>query len=196
MAQPIEGPRRVRGSRLVEDVQPAGGRPRPAQRPYILRPGEGRASGAVWSLGGHFTPKVLGDDSEGRFSLVEALAWRSTEPPLHVHRNEDEAWYVIDGRLTFYVEGPDGELTLDASSGSFVYAPAGLAHTFTVDIEPTRVLVFATPAGFERFALELGVPATGDVPPPDLAVPPPEVLGPAGARYGIDVLGPPRRLRG
>ena len=156
------------------------------RRPYMLKTGEGES---VWSLGGRFTMKVTEADSEGRFALVESLAFRTTEPPLHIHHDEDEAWFILDGQMTFYV----GDEVLEAATGSFVFAPRGIPHTFTVDVEPTRVLVFASPAGFERFALELGEPASSDVPPPALAVPGPEVLGPVAERYGIEVVGPPRR---
>lgn len=145
----------------------------------------------MWSLGGRFTVKVRGQDAEGRFSLVEGLAFQTTEPPVHIHHREDEARYVLDGKMTFYV----GEETLEATTGSFVFAPKGIPHTFTVDVEPTRVLVFASPAGFEHFALELGEPASSDDPPAGLAVPGPEVLGPVAERYGIEVVGPPRRLQ-
>jgi mannose-6-phosphate isomerase-like protein (cupin superfamily) len=158
----------------------------PERRPVLVRPGEGRS---VWSLGGRFTVKLDDAGSAGRFSIVEALALRATEPPLHIHHREDEAWYVLDGRMTFYV----GDDQLTATSGAFVLAPMGLPHTFTVDVEPSRVLVFATPSGFEHFALELGSPASSDVPPADLAVPGPDVLGPVAERYGIEVVGPPRR---
>jgi mannose-6-phosphate isomerase-like protein (cupin superfamily) len=157
------------------------------RKPFVLKRGEGES---VWSLGGRFTVKVAEANADGRFSLVETVAFRSTEPPLHIHHNEDEAWYIVDGRMTFYV----GDDALEAAPGSFVFAPRGIAHTFTVDVEPTRVLVFASPAGFERFALELGEPATSDEPPADLAVPGPNVLGPVAQRYGIDVVGPPRRV--
>lgn len=156
------------------------------RRPYLLTPGEGES---VWSLGGRFTVKVGESDSGGRFALVECLAFRSTEPPLHIHRNEDEAWYVLDGKMTFRV----AEETLEAPGGSFVFAPKGIPHAFTVDVEPTRVLVFASPAGFERFALELGEPATSDEPPAGLALPGPDILGPAAERFGIEVVGPPLR---
>lgn len=156
------------------------------RRPYVLQAGEGVS---VWSLGGRFTAKVTSEDAQDRFALVEALAFRTTEPPLHIHHREDEAWYVLDGKMTFYV----GDDVLEATSGSFVYAPRGIPHTFTVDTEPTRVLVFASPGGFEHFAIELGQEAAGDDPPVDLSVPPPEVLGPVAARYGIEVVGPPRR---
>jgi quercetin dioxygenase-like cupin family protein len=164
-------------------------KPSNARTPFLLRKGEGQS---VWSLGGRFTMKVSDADAGGRFALVEVLAFRATEPPLHVHHNEDEAWYVLDGKMTFYV----GDATLEAAAGSFVFAPSGIAHTFTVDQEPTRVLVFASPAGFERFAVELGEPATSDKPPVGLAVPGPDVLAPVAERYGIEVVGPPHRARG
>ncbi|MGH9200168.1 MAG: hypothetical protein ACRD2A_02900 [Vicinamibacterales bacterium] len=54
------------------------------------------------------------------------------------------------------------------------------------------MLVFASPAGFERFALDLGHPATDDTPPGDLAMDP-AVVGPVAERYKIDIVGPPIR---
>ena len=159
----------------------------PGRRPVVLGPGEGAS---VWSLGGRFTVKLDAAGSEGRFALVDALAFRTTEPPLHIHHREDEAWYVLYGQITFHV----GDDVYVARSGSFVLAPMGLPHAFTVDTEPTRVLVLAAPAGFEHFALELGTVATSDEPPTDLSVPPPEVLVPIGRHYGIEVVGPPWRV--
>jgi mannose-6-phosphate isomerase-like protein (cupin superfamily) len=156
------------------------------RRPFRVDAGAGRS---VWSLGGRFTTKADSAATEGRFSLVEAVALRSTEPPLHVHHNEDEAWYVLHGHMTFFV----ADDVLEAPSGTFVFAPRLLPHTFTVDVEPTRVLVLTSPGGFEHFAMELGEPAEGDDPPRGLALPAPEVLGPVAARYGIDVVGAPRR---
>jgi len=156
------------------------------RRPFILNRGEGTS---VWSLGGRFTLKLTEKDAAGHFALVETVAFRTTEPPIHIHHREDEAWYILDGQMTFFV----GEEALEAGSGSFVFAPKGIPHTFTVDIEPTRVLVFAAPAGFEHFALELGEDATSDTPPAGLAVPGPDVLGPVAERYGIEIVGPPRR---
>lgn len=154
---------------------------------YLYRPGEGRS---VWSLGGRFTIKAGEPQTDGQFSLVEALAWLATEPPRHIHHREDEAWFILDGQMTLHV----GDEVLVATPGSFAFAPRGIPHAFTVDIEPTRVLVFAAPAGFERFALELGEEAIDDTPPAGLQVPGPDVLGPVGARYGIEVVGPPIRF--
>ncbi len=158
-----------------------------ALRPYLLRPGE---PGAIWSLGGHFTTKARSGDTDGALGLVEAVAYRTTEPPLHVHRNEHEAWYVLSGQMTFQV----GDERLVATAGCFAFAPKGIPHAFTVDEEPTRVLVLAMPGGFEGFAAELGVPASSETPPDDLVLPTPDVLGPIAARYGIEVVGPPLRV--
>jgi quercetin dioxygenase-like cupin family protein len=158
-------------------------------RPFVLQRGEGDS---VWSLGGHFTTKLGGADAGGDVGLVEVLAYRSTEPPLHVHHREDEAWYIVDGQMTFHVDGQ----ALVAPTGAFAFAPRGLAHAFTVDIEPTRVLVLTAPAGFERLATELGVPALSEQPPTGLALPAPDVLAEAAERYGIQIVGPPLRVPG
>lgn len=165
---------------------PAGGAI-PDRRPALVRPGGGPS---VWSLGGRFTVKLDHALADGRFSLVEAIAFHATEPPLHIHHREDEAWYILDGQMTFHVD----DEAFTASNGAFVIAPMGRPHTFTVDVEPTRVLVMAAPSGFEHFALELGSPAVSDVPPAGLAMPGPEVLGPVADRYGIEVVGPPWRV--
>ena len=156
--------------------------------PFALGPGEGQT---VWSLGGRFTVKLEGDQSDKHYSVTEALAFRSTEPPLHVHHKEHEAWYVLEGHMTFHVGGKK----LEAGPGTFVFGPRDTPHTFTVDVEPTRVLVFASPSGFEQFALDLGHPGSGTetTPPDGLGMPPPEELGPVAMRYGIEVVGPPIR---
>ena len=154
---------------------------------FVIRPGDGDA---VWSLGGRFATLLSGDDSEGTLALIEAVVGRGGEPPLHIHHREHEAWYVLEGQLTFHV----GDEALVASAGSFAFAPKGVPHAFTVDVEPTRVLLLAAPAGFERFARELGVPATDATLPDDLQVPGPDVLAPVAERYGIEVIGPPIRI--
>ena len=156
------------------------------RKPFLLRAGQGES---VWSVGGRFTAKATSTLTEERFALIEATAFQATEPPLHIHHREDEAWYILDGRMTFYV----ADEVLEATAGCFAFAPRGIPHTFTVDIEPTRVLIFASPAGFEHFAFELGEQARDDNPPANLAMPSPEILSRVGERYGIEVVGPPRR---
>ena len=62
--------------------------------------------------------------------------------PLHRHRSEDEAWYVLRGRLRFRF----GTDEFDASEGSGVLLPRGVAHTFwNPAAEPTRYLLIVRP---------------------------------------------------
>jgi quercetin dioxygenase-like cupin family protein len=159
----------------------------PPERAITLGPGEGPA---IWTLGGRFTMKAESRAAEGRLAIIEVIATRAAEPPLHIHTREDEAWYVLDGAMTFYL----ADVPYRAVAGSLVYAPMGVPHVFTVDVEPTRVLLIATPGGFERFARELGTPVEGETPPPSLELPDPSVLTAVAARYGIEVIGPPWRV--
>jgi quercetin dioxygenase-like cupin family protein len=59
---------------------------------------------------------------------------------MHIHRSDDEAWYVLEGSLRFIFE--HGEI--DAPAGATVFVPAGLAHTYRVT-EPSRYLIILTP---------------------------------------------------
>jgi len=108
------------------------------REPFLLRPGQGES---VWSLGGRLTAKATAAVTEERFALVESVAFQATEPPLHIHHREDEAWYILDGRMTFYI----ADQIIEASTGCFAFAPRGIPHTFTVDVEPTRPLVLGSP---------------------------------------------------
>ena len=58
---------------------------------------------AFWSLGGLFDIKAAGTDTRNQYSVFEALMTKLAEPPLHIHHREDEAWYVLDGKLTLHV---------------------------------------------------------------------------------------------
>ena len=88
--------------------------------------------------------KVVGADTDGRFSLMErTLPPGGRMPPAHRHVGNDEAYFVLDGLVEFRVAG-----TVFASGpGSFVLVPAGEAHTFgnTTDA-PARLLVLHAPA--------------------------------------------------
>jgi mannose-6-phosphate isomerase-like protein (cupin superfamily) len=150
---------------------------------FLVQPGDGDS---VWSIGGRFTRKVGGDDTADRLSILEAVLTRTSEPRLHIHHREDEAFYILDGQLSFHV----GDTVLTAGTGALALAPMGIPHTFTVDVEPSRVLVITGPAGFERFIFELGVPATSDEPPAGLAPPPGPVILPVAERHGIEIVGP------
>jgi len=68
------------------------------------------------------------------------------EPPLHVHKNEDEWFYMLEGEMSFHVGGD----THVGTAGAFVSFPRGIPHTFTVESPSARFLLMNTPGGFER----------------------------------------------
>lgn len=151
-------------------------------------PDEGRS---FWLTTDLLTIKVGGEDTSGTFALAEVTAQPEFGPPPHIHRREDESYYVLEGEFEFMDDGR----TFTAGAGSFVHLPKGRLHTHrATGNAPARALVLMTPAGGEGFIEEAGEPATDKS-----AVPPvPEmeeigrIVGIAG-RYGIEVPPPPER---
>jgi quercetin dioxygenase-like cupin family protein len=119
-------------------------------------------------------------------SLVEAEARQGNMPPLHVHHDEDETFYVLAGRLTLV--NPNGSVELEA--GDACYAERGVPHVYRVESETARWVV-STNGGFAAFVAETSTPARGEGYAPAELMPAPEVLGAAAARQGIELLGPP-----
>ncbi len=153
--------------------------------PIALDAGEGEA---LWFLGQLVTIKSSSESTAGRVAVTETLGPRGSGSPLHVHRNEDEWFYVIEGELTFWVGGR----VITAPAGSFVYGPRGVPHTFMISSEHARFLLVVEPAGFESFVRAVGEPAQRlTCPPAPTAPPDPTQLTALAAEYGIEILGPP-----
>jgi quercetin dioxygenase-like cupin family protein len=157
----------------------------PTIEPIALRQDEGEA---IWSFGVLATIKASSETTEGRVAVIEHLGPQGAGSPLHVHRREDEWFYVIEGELQFWVGGE----VIDAPAGSFVYGPRDVPHTFTISSPQARFLLVTEPAGFESFLRAMGQPAPSlTIPPPSA---PPADISPliaAAAEYGIEILGPP-----
>ena len=120
--------------------------------------------------------------------MIEHRRRRGAGSPLHVHRREDEWFYVIEGEVTFWVGGT----VIVAPAGSFVFGPKGIPHTFLVSSDTARFLLVTEPAGFEHFVRAIAEPAARrEIPPP--ATEPPDVaaLTATAADYGIEIVGPP-----
>ena len=57
----------------------------------------------MWYMGCLFTVLAASEDTGGRFGLLEMAVPKGREPSRHLHRHDDEGFYVLEGRLTFYV---------------------------------------------------------------------------------------------
>jgi mannose-6-phosphate isomerase-like protein (cupin superfamily) len=102
-------------------------------------------------------------------------------PPLHVHHSHDEIFYVLAGEVRFVTSDTD----VVVRAGDTVRAPMGVPHAYRVEGDrPARWIVWSDPRGFERFVAEV---AEHDEPSPQL-------LAEIGAKYDIEILGPPGTL--
>jgi quercetin dioxygenase-like cupin family protein len=147
-----------------------------------VRKGEGKA---FWLLTDLHTFKVVGDDTNGAFTVAELIAGPEMGPPPHIHRNNDESFYILEGRFDFSLDGKP----FSAGPGEFVYLPKGVVHTHSAGGgAPAKALVMQTPSGVEKFIAEAGKPATD---PSKRPAPPemPELLKVVAIaqKYGIDV---------
>ncbi|MEN3308129.1 MAG: hypothetical protein V7603_4331 [Micromonosporaceae bacterium] len=153
---------------------------------YVLTPNDGHH---VWFLDTRMSVKAGGEQTGGAFTFLEWAAPAGFAPPRHVHHQEHEAFYLLDGEII--VECGDRRWT--AGPGDFVFLPRGIAHSFVVSQGPVRGLQVTSPAGFERFIDELGRPAQ-HLGLPEPSQPDVPRLIAAGKRYGADVVGPPAAL--
>jgi quercetin dioxygenase-like cupin family protein len=157
--------------------------------PYALPADAGLAD--VWWKTGRIKLKATGEQTGGRFSQVETLDPRGAAPPLHVHHNEEETFYVLEGEVSVMVDGE----RLDVSAGGFALVPRGVPHAYVVRSEQARMLVTFSPAGFEEAFVDLGVDAAESAEPPvETVMPPVEEIVRAFAPYGCEIVGPPPAL--
>jgi quercetin dioxygenase-like cupin family protein len=120
------------------------------QRLLILGPGEGTKVD-IGGMGVDF--KVWGESTGGRLSVVEHPMEPGRLVPPHVHQDEDELSYVLEGTFGARV----GDQIVTAPAGSYLFKPRGVPHTFwNAGPSPARLLEILWPAGFERFFAELG----------------------------------------
>src|SRR5258706_872022 len=125
-----------------------------ATQGYGLAHDEGEA---FWLLGMLQTVKMGGADTNGSLGLLEIVVPPGHGSPWHVHPEEDEWFYVLDGNFTFYV----GDTRLDLAAGGFAFGPKGVPHTFIgAGPRPPRPLV-----GFAPMQVGGVLPAVGQFSP-------------------------------
>lgn len=153
--------------------------------PYRLAVGAGVSD--VWWKDGRVSVKLTGPQTGGALAQIETDDPYGSAPPLHIHHNEDETFYVLDGALSVFVDGDE----LRIAAGDYAVVPRGVPHTYLVRSERARMLVSFAPAGFEEAFIELGVPATDEDAPGGHVFPSPEEAGRVMAAYGCEIVGPP-----
>jgi quercetin dioxygenase-like cupin family protein len=148
-----------------------------------LRPlGKGRTLAVVGDV---YRFLATGEDTDGKYALWEAIVPPGGGPPPHVHSREEEGFYVLEGEITFTINGE----RVVAKAGTFANMSVGTPHTFKNESgKPARMLIFVAPAGLERMFFEVGVPlpegSTTALPPTKEEI---EKLLAIAPRYGIEI---------
>jgi quercetin dioxygenase-like cupin family protein len=156
--------------------------------PYRLTTGEGLAD--VWWKAGRVTMKAGPDQTGGAFAQFEVDDPRGSGPPVHIHHDEDETFYILDGTVTMFV----GDERIDLVAGDYCFGPRGIPHAYLVTSERARMLVTTSPSGSEQLFISLGAPVTGSEPPTEVVMPPMPEMARLFADYGAEILGPPHTL--
>ena len=152
---------------------------------YGLAADEGEA---IWLLGMLQTIKIGRDDTAGQYGLVEVVVPEGVGSPWHVHAEEDEWFYVLEGELTVWVA--DTRLSLKA--GGFAFGPKGVPHTFYAEAGGARCW------SASRRCSSRDSNAKSVSPPPSAscrrrwrATPDMARLAAIALRNGFEILGPP-----
>jgi quercetin dioxygenase-like cupin family protein len=127
---------------------------------------------------------AVGEETDGKYALWEATLPPGGGPPPHIHSREDEAFYVLDGEVTFQLN----DERFVATAGAFLNIAVGSLHCFKNETgKPARMLIWVTPAGLEKMFFEAGRPlAVGEEPasPTKAEI---ELLLSVAPRYGVEI---------
>jgi mannose-6-phosphate isomerase-like protein (cupin superfamily) len=161
----------------------------PMQQPgeaTVCAAGQGSA---VWAMGSLFERLATAEQTDGTLDAAVVTQPPGLATPLHVHTREAEAWFVLDGTLTYRA----GSRLVDLAAGDFIYLPRELPHAFRVTGQrPARYLALTVPGRLLDLYDQVGAPAA-ERRLPDGGIPPGEIarwleLAPS---YGLRVVGPP-----
>ena len=143
---------------------------------HLVGPGEGAT---ISALGSMYTTKMDGEATGGAYALVEEELW-GDPTPLHLHTREEEAFYVLSGRLAVWVDGTEQV----AEPGAFLLVPRGVPHAARrMTDEPVRMLTLVSPSGLQRFFES--VVREGE----EELLAHPERLAALAAEFGSEILG-------
>ena len=150
--------------------------------------GEGQAT---WAMGSLFERLAGSRETGGALGMSLVTQPPGTATPLHQHANEAEAFYLLDGTMTYRA----GEASHRLAAGSFIFLPPALPHAFRITGErPARFIALTVPGGLMSLYDEVGIPAAEHrLPGPD-GLPLEEEIrrwNEIGPRYGLRVVGPP-----
>lgn len=136
-----------------------------------------------------YTFKAIGEETGEAYALCEVIVAPGGGTPPHRHSRENESFYVQDGEIEFQLD----DRILVATAGTFLHSPTGQLHRFTNTTSvPAKLLIWVTPAGFEKFIAEVGKAVNGQVTSaPPLSSEDLDKILSSAPKYGIEIIPPP-----
>jgi quercetin dioxygenase-like cupin family protein len=148
----------------------------------VLHAGQGRS---VWVVGDKYTFLARGEDTNGDYAMIHATVPPGSGPPPHIHRREDESFFVIEGQVAFQVDGR----CFAATTGAWVALPKGTLHAFkNIGATPAQMLILVNPSGLDKFFEEVGQPDREESVTPAAI----EKLAAVAPKYGLEIHLPPQ----
>src|SRR5579871_1899968 len=160
-----------------------------SSKPTVHIPPQGRTIAIVGDV---YRFLATGEDTNGKYALFEALVGPGGGLPPHDHSREEEGFYILEGEITFTINGE----RVVATAGTFANMPVGTPHSFKNESSrPARMLITVAPADLERMFFEVGVSlaegATTALPPTKEEI---EKLLAVAPSYGIEIKLPQSRV--
>lgn len=136
--------------------------------------------------GGYFKVILRPEQTGGSMSAIDITLPRGVEPPPHVHTQEDETFYILEGEMHFHINGQ----ATQAKPGDMVFAPRGVPHHFSIESSTARFLNVMTPGNMLGYFLEFSEDATGELKIEHPQGPPPaafiaHMTGTLTHKYGV-----------
>ncbi len=116
----------------------------------ITKPNEGKHIAIAGDINSILLSKT---DTGGTYSVVEAKVFPEGGPFPHIQTREHEGFYVLDGEITFTVEGKE----IFAKPGTFVNIPPNVTHSFKNETDNlAKMLIILAPGGLEDLFVNVG----------------------------------------
>lgn len=121
-----------------------------ARQVTVVRPGDQRK--VIFGAGDDYYYLATGKETDGHYFFLEGIVPPGAGPPPHIQTREEEAFYILEGEVTFYAEGKE----VVAPAGTYLNIPKGVKHYFRNNTDETaRMLLMLAPAGIEGLFDEL-----------------------------------------
>jgi mannose-6-phosphate isomerase-like protein (cupin superfamily) len=146
---------------------------------FHVAAGGDRFGAGLFYLNGRFDCKVSSKDTKGNLCIYDTFRTTSGGPPLHVHHDQDEWFFVREGQFVFRV----GDDTFQLNPGDSAFGPRKVPHAFVNVTETGTLMIAYQPAGtIEQFFLDGSL----------LSAPPtPAELQALYRRHGLEIVGDP-----